>query len=226
MSSCARKTQEDINNEWNAMAGEWDDLASGYRNAFAKILWEQTGLDPTAKRVVVDFGCGTGLLTDSLRRMSPSSQFICIDAAPSMVRVLEEKIQSFGWDTNVRAHCVALASTDSAEETIRKDLEALKGSVDLVVASSVMSFIPSGDLPGTMKAIGELMKPETGLFCHSDWPKSEESPDGFDEEKAKKMYAMGGLEAKSSFLTKVHMGGSNEGDVFVGVAVKNSPSSS
>ena len=48
------------------MAGEWDDLAYGYRNAFVKILFEQTGLDPMAKRVVVDFGCGTGLLTKSL----------------------------------------------------------------------------------------------------------------------------------------------------------------
>jgi predicted TPR repeat methyltransferase len=203
-----------------SMAGEWDDLASGYRNEFIKLLWEQTGLEPTAKRVVVDFGCGTGLLTEALRKQSPSSEFICIDAAPTMVRVLEEKIESLGWDSNSRAHCVALANLDTADEKIRKDLEALKGSVDLVVASSVMSFIPGDDLPGTMKVIGELLKPETGLFCHSDWPKSEENSDGFDEEKAKKMYAMGELEAKSSYSTKVNMGGSNEGEVYVGVALK------
>ena len=204
------------------MAGEWDDLASAYRNAFVKILFEQTGLDPTAKRVVVDFGCGTGLLTESLRKLSPSSEFVCIDASPAMMQVLEEKILSLGWNANVRAHCVALASADDADEPIKKDLEKLKGSVDLVVASSVMSFIPSGDLPGTMKVIGELLKPVTGIFCHSDWPKSETRPDGFDKDTATRMYAMGGLDVRSTHTTKANMGGWSEGDVFVGVATKNS----
>lgn len=203
------------------MAGEWDDMAAGYRNAFVKLLWKQTGLKPDEKRVVLDFGCGTGLLTETLRSQSPTSEFICIDAAPSMVRVLKEKIQSSEWN-NVRAHSVALASLDSADESIRTDIEGLKGKVDLVVASSVMTFIPADDLPGTMKVIGELLKPGTGIFCHSDWPLSEDHPDGMTEESAVKMYTLANLKKKTTELTKVSMGESYEADVFVGVAARKS----
>lgn len=201
------------------MAGEWDDLASGYRDEFVKLLWSQTALDKTQKRIVVDFGCGTGLLTETLRRQSPESDFICIDAAPAMVNVLLDKIQSCGWETNVRAYNVALAKLDQASDEIQKDLESLKGKVDLVVASSVMSFVPAEDLPATMKVIGELLKDDTGVFCHSDWPKSEENADGFDDDKATKMYTMAGLKVKSTLETKVNIGG-HEGSVFVGVAMK------
>eukprot|EP00934_Nitzschia_sp_Nitz4_P005320 Nitzschia sp. Nitz4//scaffold3_size479765//199813//200559//NITZ4_000082-RA/size479765-augustus-gene-1.595-mRNA-1//-1//CDS//3329550704//5310//frame0 len=221
MSSCSRKTQKDVNNEWNAMAGEWDDLAKGYRNEFVKILWKETKLDPQGKRVVVDFGCGTGLLTETLLKLSPSSEFVCIDAAPSMVRVLEEKIQERGWESSVRAHNVALASLESADETTRNDLEALKGKVDLIVASSVMSFIPSGDLKATMQVLGGLLKPKTGVFCHSDWPISDDQPDGFDEAKSLKMFGMGDLKSRSFQQSSVDMGGGHMGQVFVGVAYKD-----
>lgn len=201
------------------MAGEWDDMAGGYRNEFVKLLWKHTGLNPQDKRIVVDFGCGTGLLTQTLRSLSPESEFICIDAAPAMVRVLQEKIQSCEWNGNVRAHNVALANLDSADEGIRLDLEGLRGKVDLVVASSVMTFIPAEDLPGTMKVLGGLLKPETGIFVHSDWPKNEEKhPDGMTEESAIKMYGYGDLTKESTEATKVTMGDSFEADVFIGVA--------
>jgi hypothetical protein len=39
-------TQEVVNKEWNAMAGEWDDLASVYHEALMKVLWEQTKIQP------------------------------------------------------------------------------------------------------------------------------------------------------------------------------------
>jgi 2-polyprenyl-3-methyl-5-hydroxy-6-metoxy-1,4-benzoquinol methylase len=199
--------------------GEWDDLASGYQYGFFKLLWQQTGLEPSAERVVVNFGCGTGLLTESKRLTSPKSEFTCLDAAPAIVRALQDKIQA-GECENIKAHCVALANYDdaAAEETAKNDLEALKGKVDLVVASSVMSFVPSEDLLATMKVIGELLKPG-GMFCHSDWPKGEENGDGFTVEKATLMYGMAGLETKSMIATKVRMG-PQEADIFVGVAVK------
>lgn len=198
------------------MAGEWDDLASGYRNAFTKLLWGHTGLDPTAKRVVLDFGCGSGLLTEALRRQSPESDFICIDAAPSMIRVVEEKIQSSEWK-NVRAHCVALAELEKAGEVVQNDLEDLVGKVDLIVASSVMSFVPKSDLGRTMTVLGSLLKPENGIFVHSDWPQNDDNPDGLTTETAMEMYSMGFLHKKSELMAKIDMGG-HEGDIFLGVA--------
>jgi 2-polyprenyl-3-methyl-5-hydroxy-6-metoxy-1,4-benzoquinol methylase len=209
--------QEIVNKEWNAMAGEWDDLASGYRDAFVKVLWERTKLNPAEKRVVVDFGCGSGLLTEAMHRSSPESEFICIDAASSMVRAVQDKIRSGDWK-NVKAYCIALSNYESASKDVQVDLDALQGKVDLVVASSVITFVPSSDLPATMRVLGDLLKPG-GLFCHSDWPKSDESPEGFTEEKAEGVFKMGGLTKDSTTLVQLDMTG-HKGDVFVGVAIK------
>jgi 16S rRNA G1207 methylase RsmC len=85
MSAGERKTQESVNAEWNAMAGEWDDMAAGHRDSFAKMLWEETTLNASDERVVLDFGCGAGSLTEALRQLSPESKFICVDAAEAMV---------------------------------------------------------------------------------------------------------------------------------------------
>lgn len=214
------RAQQSVNDEWNAMAGEWDDVASDYRDALLPILWRQTNLKPEDPRVVLDFGCGTGLWTEAMRNTSSlSTQFVCIDAAPSMVRVLREKIKAGGWE-NVTAYNVALASyKDSAtSEDVISGIESLKGSIDLVVASSVMRFIPPDDLPATMKTIGELLR-LGGIFFHSDWPKSDEDVDGFTEQTAEEMYSMGSLVKSSSLLTNMKLGGI-QGGQYLGVAVK------
>jgi SAM-dependent methyltransferase len=219
MSAFERKTQESVNAEWNAMAGDWDDMAAGYRDSFVKMLWEETSLNASDERVVLDFGCGTGLLTEALRRLSPESKFICVDAADAMVGQVKTKIKAGDWD-NVQAYSLALANYESADEKTRTDLDSLKGKVDLVVASSVINFVPSADVSETMKVIGELLKPG-GLFCHSDWRKGDEDPDGCDSEKARKLYGMAGLEIKSTNDTSTFcMGSHGEVKVFVGVARK------
>jgi len=211
--------QEKVTGEWDAMAGEWDDMASEYANGFYKLIWETTGLEPDSSNklgTVLDFGCGTGLLTDKLRMVS--SKVVALDASTKMVAVLKEKIKSMEWE-NVDAAAVVLASI--TDEKSKKMIEEMEGTLDLIVASSVMSFVPEEDLEATMAALGKMLKPG-GLFCHSDWPKSEadNQPEGImEEEKAAKMYAMGGLKTKSTKLASMTMG--NESfEVFLGVAEK------
>ena len=219
--------QKAVNNEWNEMAGDWDDLASGYSQQFLSNLWTHTGMSSatTNHRIIVDFGCGTGLLTErlmkaelqqSVERSTPTtSEFVCIDAAPSMINVLQDKIRAGEWN-NVRAYCAVLASPKIRDN---QDFERLKGNVDLVVASSVMSFIPKDELHATMSVLASFLKPG-GLFCHSDWPRSDDNPTGFTEEKATSMYEMGGLLKKSSCVEVFDMGGGQTSDVYIGVAVK------
>ena len=217
------KEQQKVNKEWDEMAGEWDDMATKYRDEFLKLLWEQTRLNPQGccSVVILDFGCGTGLLTEKMRQLSSStSQYICIDASPAMIHVLQDKIKAGEWN-NVQAYNLVLANYDTCtDERIKHDIDNLKGKVDLIVASSVMSFIPKDDLPATMQKLNELLKPNGGIFCHSDWPKSDEHPDGFTEEKANEMYEMGNLKEMSSLVTTIDMGGGYKGNVFVGVAAK------
>lgn len=195
-----------------------DDLACGYRDEFVKALWEKTGLAPEGKDslVVLDFGCGTGLLTEELQKRA--AQVICVDAAPLMVEQVEEKIRAREWK-NVKAYTAVLARVKQSPPSVKQDLEAWSDKVDLVVASSVFSFIPQQDLPGTMKKLGELLKSNGGVLCHSDWPKSDEHPGGMTEESALKIYEMAGLEKKSTTVISMNMMG-GECPVFVGVGVK------
>jgi SAM-dependent methyltransferase len=221
-----RTPQEKVTAEWEAMAGEWDDMASGYANGFYKLLWQTTGLDPSdsngttpAIGTVLDFGCGTGILADKLRLVS--KKVVALDASPAMIAILQEKIKSMEWE-NVDAAVAVLATADDDTKaaTTRRTLEGLEGTVDLIVASSVMSFVPEADLEATMRGLGRLLKPG-GLFCHSDWPKSQEQfPDGFDEAKAENMYAMGGLSAKTLKIMPLDTGGEKM-EVFIGVAEKS-----
>mmetsp|Transcript_10781 Transcript_10781/g.25692 ORF Transcript_10781/g.25692 Transcript_10781/m.25692 type:complete len:139 (+) Transcript_10781:987-1403(+) len=132
-----------------------------------------------------------------------------------MINVLQDKIRAGEWK-NVRAYCAVLASP---KITDNQDFERLKGTVDLVVASSVMSFIPKEELQATMSALASFLKPG-GVFCHSDWPLSDDNPTGFTEEKATSMYEMGGLQKKSSSVEEFDMGAGQKGDVYIGVAVK------
>jgi SAM-dependent methyltransferase len=219
-----QSAQDKVTAEWNGMAGEWDDLAGGYAGGFYEKLWELTSLDPSSSKqlTVVDFGCGTGILTAKLRKMC--SKVVAIDASPRMIEAVEEKIRGGEWD-NVQAFTAILGDLLKADESIRQQVEELYGTVDLIVASSVMSFIPEEDMEATMKVIGQLLKPNSGIFCHSDWPQSEEThPNAMSEEKAATIYSLGDLEAESMQIIKMDMVGPEHPEVFFGVA-KRSPRS-
>jgi len=167
---------------------------------------------------VLDFGCGTGLLTEKVQ--SQVSNAISIDVAPSMIKVLQEKTKSGGWD-NVEAYCVVAAHVGQAAPETKAALEAWKGKVDIVAFSSVLSFVPEGDLKATMKFLCHMLKPGTGMLMHSDWPKGEDQPDGFAKEKALAMHGMGGLQAKTTKTITMKTGGYDM-PVFLGVATKTS----
>lgn len=221
--------QEKVTQEWDTMAGEWDDLAAGYAAGFETLLWNKVDPDSQNNLVVVDFGCGTGLLTDRLR--NKVQQVNAMDVSSKMIDMLHDKMQSQEWD-NVRAwHCVlaeleqndaAAAATTTTNET-KQAIEALYGTVDLIVASSVLTFIPENDVSATMAALGKLLKPGTGKFIHSDWSRSEaHHPDGMDEEKALSMYCMAGLTPVSTEILPLQAGPGQTVDVFFGVAEKPS----
>ena len=203
--------QQKVSAEWDALAGEWDDLAAGYRDGFVRVFYDHV----TPDSLVLDFGCGTGLLTEKLRERV--SQVICVDPAPRMIEQVQEKIRSGDW-RNVKAYCCSLAHLEHCPESIRREMGALKGKVDLIFASSVLSFIPEEDVADTMKALGNLLKPN-GCLCHSDWPKCDKHPEGFTKESAVKFYEMASLEQQTARVISIDMG---EGDclVFFGVAVK------
>ena len=231
MSSCSNKspTQDGVSAEWNSMAGEWDDLAKGYRDSFEKIVYDNTNIFDLNKNatsdsplIIVDFGCGTGLLTESLRRKlnNDTTKIVCLDAASEMIKVLQDKIRAGEWN-NVIAHTVALASMNEEFETTV--LQPLYGTVDIIVASSVLVFIPENDIERTMNVLGKLLKPNgKGLLVHSDWPKDNNlnQSNGFTEERAKLVHGYANLTTTTSKIVEIQMGptSDNKGNIFLGIA--------
>lgn len=218
------QSQEAVNAEWNPMAGEWDTIACEYRDQFYKILWEETKVDPDAVSTInkeypftiLDFGCGTGILVEKLVEDYPTSQIICVDAAEEMISRVQQKIQEREWN-NVQAFCNILSRFETFDDATKESLNAFKGKVDLIIASSVMSFVPKADVNKTMEVLSAFLKPG-GLFIHSDWIYiADLFPDGYTEEKAQALYEAGKINLKSTTIRKVQIEG-EDAKIFVGVA--------
>jgi predicted TPR repeat methyltransferase len=201
------------------MAGEWDDLASVYADGCYNLLQQTIGTAPLESHpVILDFGCGTGLLTSKLQSLA--SRIIAIDVSPSMIEIVHDKIRDMEW-TNVEAYTAVLSRLDDNQrndKTVKEVITKMEGSVDIIVVSSVLTLIPSEDMNATMQVLGRLLKPN-GLFFHTDWPLSDhEHPDGMTHEKALQLYDIAGMKEKSSGIIPMD---TEEGTtVFFGLATK------
>ena len=148
-------------NEWDELATKWDvneDVREYAEKAFNS--WEKNvapGLLNLSKNRVLDFGCGTGLLAEKLAEQC--GEVVAIDTSPKMIEVLKKKIERSG-----AINIVASDVTVNAE-TI-KDHPLLSSKFDLIVASSVCSFLP--DYESTLCDLSLMMSLD-GWFVQWDW---------------------------------------------------------
>ena len=143
-------------NEWDEYAADWDtdEAARRYSEAAFTALVERLSarsLSLEGARVI-DFGCGTGLLTERL--IAAGAQVDAVDTSPAMLAVLDAKIIERGW-AGVRTS---------------NELAGLTGPYDLVVCSSVCSFLD--DYPATVQRLVADLRPG-GLFVQWDWERTE-----------------------------------------------------
>jgi 2-polyprenyl-3-methyl-5-hydroxy-6-metoxy-1,4-benzoquinol methylase len=148
-------------NEWDEFAAEWDvneDVRQYSEKAFNS--WKQKvapALSNLSKSRVLDFGCGTGLLTEKLAEQC--GEIVAVDSSPKMVEVLDKKIEQSG-GTNIVTSDVTINA-----ETIR-DHPLFSSKFDLIFASSVCSFLP--DYESTLCNLSLLMNPGA-WFVQWDW---------------------------------------------------------
>ncbi|HHF2858429.1 TPA: class I SAM-dependent methyltransferase [Vibrio diabolicus] len=150
------------------MAQDWDGLAKNWESnpateQFAQSVFEQlqqlTQLDGIK---VLDFGCGTGQLS---QRLSPMvKDIVALDASEAMIEELDKKEL-----VNVEPVVDALSRGLVAQHP------AFRGQFDLVVASSVLAFVE--DLDASLKISHSLLN-HGGYFVHFDWI-AESEQDGF-----------------------------------------------
>lgn len=147
--------------KWDDFASDWDsrpDVRQYADNAFESWNRRVAPLIGNIDQIkVLDFGCGTGLLTEKFASLV--NRVVAVDASVEMVKVLKEKLRSSGV-SNVNTLVTTINSDSIASNPI------LLSNFDVVIASSVCSFLP--DFEETLCTIAQTMSPG-GIFVQWDW---------------------------------------------------------
>ncbi|UWQ54694.1 class I SAM-dependent DNA methyltransferase [Leisingera caerulea] len=170
-----------MSDDWNDYADGWDgnsDVRTYATRAFAALDTDTgiTGGGWQDKRVL-DFGCGTGLLSEKL---APHvKEVVAADTSDRMIAVLQGKALP-----NVRAlHADIL---DGSGQDAGEGL----GGFDLICASSVCGFLP--DYKSAVAALAKRLN-SGGLFVQWDWLASEEGGSGLTEQQVRDALRGAGL---------------------------------
>jgi ubiquinone/menaquinone biosynthesis C-methylase UbiE len=132
-------------------AATWDDNPARVRNAetLASAILQKAEVSETD--TVVDYGCGTGLVT--LAVAPHVGRVIAIDSSPAMLSVLREKAQMRGLD-----HVA----------TVQADLERDEPptvEADLVLTTMVLHHVT--DIPAVLRRLAAMVRPG-GLLAVAD----------------------------------------------------------
>lgn len=164
-----------MKNEWDDYAEMWDSVASEYADKAFNELNKHINIKELR---VLDFGCGTGLLSE---RMAPyCKEIVALDNSPKMIDILRKK---------------NLPSVTVISELLTADLinhtSVLQKPFDLIVASSVCAFLPN--YRETVQLLTALLK-NGGMFIQWDWLKERsETKDGLSKEEVQKVLSKCGL---------------------------------
>jgi len=148
-------------NKWDELASDWDsddDVQIYARKAFDSLTRKAALLvfDLPDSRIL-DFGCGTGILTEKLAKVC--DELVAVDTSERMINVLREKVKEAGIE-NISPLLVAINAG-----TINEHAE-FDRKFDLIVASSVCSFLP--DYEATLGDLASMLNPG-GYFMQWDW---------------------------------------------------------
>ncbi|MGD8230942.1 class I SAM-dependent DNA methyltransferase [Vibrio sp. TRT 1302] len=141
------------------MANSWDDVALDWDSDNTTSVYADKAFESLQQVVdvkglhIFDFGCGTGLLS---QRMSQTAKdIVALDSSEAMIEQLDKK---------------ELQNVEPVVDLLTRGLVAMhpafRAQFDLVVASSVCSFLPNySDVADIVYSILD----EGGHFVHWDW---------------------------------------------------------
>ena len=154
--------------EWCMPFDEWDDHADGWDADEDVRIFAKKAFDGLSKKVlpllpnladgrVLDFGCGTGLLSEKLAPLCRN--VVAVDTSSKMIAVLQRKIVDKGIE-NVTTLQSAIDSASIERHS------ALTEKFDLIVASSVCNFLE--DYEASLRCLCSMMRPGA-YFVQWDW---------------------------------------------------------
>lgn len=134
---------------WDEQAATWDDdpaVRAYSAAAYASLEHHLAAADVSVAGCrVLDFGCGSGLLTVAMARAG--AEVVGFDLSPAMIAVLAAK-QAPG------------------VTAVTGQLSEVEGAFDLITCSSVCAFVP--DYPGIVQQLVARLRPG-GRFVQWDW---------------------------------------------------------
>lgn len=155
-----------MSERWDEHAKNWDQderVRHYAEQAFASLIKQvNVRSNEWKNKRVLDFGCGTGLLTEKLAPLT--GEVIAVDTSPTMIDVLRGKKLR-----NVTAICA-----DIDDHAVRSSAPWFS-EFDLIVASSVCGFLP--DYERTIGVLSQALS-ASGYFVQWDWLSSGEDESG------------------------------------------------
>lgn len=149
------------------MAHDWDEYALTWEKdetttTFAQNVFQQLQkMTSVAGKHVLDFGCGTGLLTQLISPLA--KDIVALDCSEAMIEELDKK---------------ELKNVEPVVDHLTRGLvaqhPAFRKQFDLIIASSVCGFV--ADFQEVAVIIHSLLD-EDGLFVHWDWLVDDADPE-------------------------------------------------
>jgi len=162
---------------WDDCANDWDtniDAITYAKNAYETLI-QKVSIEG---KVILDFGCGTGLLTERLATLA--KRIVAIDTSPNMINILEAKHL-----------CNVVPLTEKLTLKLVKQNPEFVNKFDIVVVSSVFSFLP--DYASILNILKTLLCPG-GFLVQWDWLSSDDNAEfGLSESKIKKTLTAAGF---------------------------------
>jgi len=166
------------------MSDNWDDYAEEWDTNSDAIAYSEKAYETLVQEVniqglnILDFGCGTGLLTEKMA--SSAKSIVALDLSIKMIDVLNSKNLP-----NV------ISISERLTSQVIKENTAFNNKFDVIVASSVFSFLP--DYVSTLKLLKSLLAPD-GLLLQWDWLSPEADSDfGLSETNVKEAFVEAGF---------------------------------
>ncbi|UHQ54961.1 class I SAM-dependent DNA methyltransferase [Microbulbifer sp. YPW16] len=165
-------------------ANSWDDYAEGWDSNSDVVTYSERAFQSLADTIdfkgarILDFGCGTGLLTERLSAQAGS--IIALDPSEKMISVLNAK----------QLDNVITIQSELTEELIKQN-KHLQAGFDLIVASSALAFVP--DYLETLRLLTQLLN-ENGQLVQWDWLKEAgDAGSGFSRDEIAHTFREAGL---------------------------------
>ncbi|WP_237057557.1 class I SAM-dependent DNA methyltransferase [Microbulbifer sediminum] len=192
-------------------ANSWDDYAEGWDSNSDVVTYAERALQALNEAIdctdarILDFGCGTGLLTERLSARAGS--IVALDPSEKMISVLNAK----------QLDNVATIQSELTRELIERN-EHLQTRFDVIVASSALAFVP--DYRETLQLLTELLT-DNGRLVQWDWLKeADDGGSGFSREDIANAFGQAGLaDIRVTVPFSLDAGGGSM-DVVMGIGTK------